>query len=349
MRHLPEKGFTLIEIMVALTIGLFVVGAISTVYLGSKQTYRTDDNLARLQEGARFAMNQMAKDIRMTGFEGCNTGTYQAVNTLNVTSPYSDAFTTALQGYTATGGTWSPVLDPSVAGATPPPVAGSDVITIRFANPANTLGLQAAMPSTSADLKVATATGFQVGEIVMISNCNAAAIFQITNLSAGGGPSLVHNTGTGTPGNSTKNLGYAFSPSDGSEIMTISTVTYYLGAGSNGNTSLWRWDTTQPTSAPVELAQNVAAMRIVYGVDTDADQAPNYYVTADQVPVVNGAPPMSKVVAVRIGLILETPADNLTKTPMPSMTLPDGSVFTPTDHRLYRLFTETINLRNRTL
>ena len=66
-----QTGMTLIEIMIALLIGAFLLGGVMQIFLGSKQTYRMQENLSRLQENGRFAMEFLSKDIRMTGYWDC--------------------------------------------------------------------------------------------------------------------------------------------------------------------------------------------------------------------------------------------------------------------------------------
>ena len=66
-----QSGMTLIEIMIALLIGVFLTGGIILVFISSKQTYRMQENLSRLQENGRFAMEFLGRDIRMAGFWDC--------------------------------------------------------------------------------------------------------------------------------------------------------------------------------------------------------------------------------------------------------------------------------------
>lgn len=70
-RYRHQTGMTLIEIMIALLIGAFLLGGVLQVFLGSKQTYRMQENLSRLQENGRFAMEFLSKDIRMAGYWDC--------------------------------------------------------------------------------------------------------------------------------------------------------------------------------------------------------------------------------------------------------------------------------------
>ena len=70
-----QTGMTLIEIMIALLIGAFLLGGVLQIFSGSQQTYRMQENLSRLQENGRFAMDFLAHDIRMAGYWGCLSGT----------------------------------------------------------------------------------------------------------------------------------------------------------------------------------------------------------------------------------------------------------------------------------
>lgn len=63
-----QHGLTLVEILVALVISMFLVTGVIQLFVGSKQTYRFHDALSRLQENGRLALDTMAADIRMAGF-----------------------------------------------------------------------------------------------------------------------------------------------------------------------------------------------------------------------------------------------------------------------------------------
>ncbi|UOA07566.1 PilW family protein [Methylobacter sp. S3L5C] len=66
-----QSGLSLIEIMIALLIGAFLIGGVLQIFISSKQTYRMQQNLSRLQENGRFSLDFLAKDIRMAGYWGC--------------------------------------------------------------------------------------------------------------------------------------------------------------------------------------------------------------------------------------------------------------------------------------
>ena len=86
-----QRGFTLIELMVAMTLGLAIVGAVTYVYLQGKQGFTVQDSRSRLQENARLAYSIISRDIMSGGYFGCvkpivdnNSGI--AVSTLRITA-----------------------------------------------------------------------------------------------------------------------------------------------------------------------------------------------------------------------------------------------------------------------
>ena len=62
------RGFTLVELMVALVLSLFLVGGVVLMYASSKAAFLDSDQLSRLQENIRFASDYMVRDIRNAGF-----------------------------------------------------------------------------------------------------------------------------------------------------------------------------------------------------------------------------------------------------------------------------------------
>lgn len=62
-----QVGLTLVEIMVALTVGFIVVAAIGSIYLSSRQTYRVQEDNARLQEAGKYALEVIGRSLRQAG------------------------------------------------------------------------------------------------------------------------------------------------------------------------------------------------------------------------------------------------------------------------------------------
>ena len=56
--------------MVAMTISTFLIAGSITIYVQTRQNYRTADSIARLQESAHFALDTLEPDLRLAGFWG---------------------------------------------------------------------------------------------------------------------------------------------------------------------------------------------------------------------------------------------------------------------------------------
>lgn len=69
----PERGFTLIELMIAATLGLLVIGGVGAVFMSSSSTVKALDQLATLQESGRYAMARLKADIGMTNAQYCSS------------------------------------------------------------------------------------------------------------------------------------------------------------------------------------------------------------------------------------------------------------------------------------
>lgn len=63
-----QRGVGLVEVMISLVIGLMLLGALAYFFLGSQQMNRTHDDLARMQESGRNAMEILGKAIRQAGY-----------------------------------------------------------------------------------------------------------------------------------------------------------------------------------------------------------------------------------------------------------------------------------------
>ena len=63
-----QRGMSLIELMVAMTIGLILTVVIANLFVGTKQTYRTQDDLSRMQENLRFAFQVIGRVTRQAGY-----------------------------------------------------------------------------------------------------------------------------------------------------------------------------------------------------------------------------------------------------------------------------------------
>lgn len=71
--RLQQDGFSLVEFMIAISLGLLIVGVIIGIFVSGNRNYAQDERHARLQENARFAMRTLTSDIANDSFWGSMT------------------------------------------------------------------------------------------------------------------------------------------------------------------------------------------------------------------------------------------------------------------------------------
>lgn len=64
------RGLSLIELMIATTIGIFILAAIGSVYVGNRNTYRTSESISRVQDEARVAVMAIRRSLQHAGYFG---------------------------------------------------------------------------------------------------------------------------------------------------------------------------------------------------------------------------------------------------------------------------------------
>jgi type IV pilus assembly protein PilW len=322
-----QKGYTLVELMVAMVIGLILTAGILQLFVSNKQTYRVTENMSRLQENGRFAMFFLANDIRMADYWGCRSQGISIENNLNA-NPNFDLPISALAGFN----------NDSAANSI---INGTDTITVKGVSSSNVF-LVNIPANPSANLKVTDNSGLQQNDIVLVSDCTDGDIFQITNDpstgAAAGQDNVVHNTGavSSGPGNIEKPLKKKYDTD--AQVYKLNFATYSIQNGAGGQNALFR---SINGGTAQELVEGIENMQILYGEDTDGDGAANYYKAA------GAAVNMDNVVSVRISLVAVTLENNITDQANPITVF--GSSYTPptVDKRIRRVFTSTIVIRNR--
>ena len=68
------QGLSLIELLIAMVLGLTLAAGVMQIYVGSSATERDQDARLRMQENGRFALNFLANELRMAGYLGCLGG-----------------------------------------------------------------------------------------------------------------------------------------------------------------------------------------------------------------------------------------------------------------------------------
>lgn len=149
-----QRGVGLIELMVAMLIGLFLILGAVTVFNQSRNTYRASEGVARLQETARLAMDVIESDIRMANYWGMNNRADYIINRAGPSQPPPAEFNAQQQTNVSLCGTaasnWVINLNEYLGGsnnsyglqcAASNYQGGSDVVVIRRANEARPAAL----------------------------------------------------------------------------------------------------------------------------------------------------------------------------------------------------------------
>jgi len=338
-----QTGFTLIELMVAMVISLMLMAGTISIFISNKQVYRVSEASSRVQESARFALNFLKRDIRMAGFMGCLgiASGVKANNNVDTTKVPSANLSYAVNGFDGTNS----VIGYSYATGTLPAgmtslglstgtsagnvMPNTDSVVIKRAEACD--GGNIVNPKDNANFKIAdnTSCGIKKNDVVMVTNCEQSDLFAVVNTVQPTASPATLSTG------SSLNINNKVSGSYGqeSEIYKFQVAAFYIGVGSRngGGPSLYSRTLVNGAFVNRELVEDVEDMVITYGVDTDSDKTPNYYVAAGSLVAAD----WDKVISVRITVDVRSPQQNIVQSTAIA------------DRRLRHTFTETIQIRNR--
>jgi type IV pilus assembly protein PilW len=268
-----QGGLTLIEIMVALVVSLILIAGVIQIFVGTRQTYRFQDALARVQENGRYAAEVIGRDARLAGYAGCTSLISVTPNTI---PPVAVAYS----------------RDNYIFGNDPglPAAPGTDSLTLRMLSP-DFARLSGDMSGPNDDIVIAAnIPNLAVNQIVGIADCNNIDIFRV-NTVAGTSPVTI-----------TPHAGLTKAYLTGAIVSRFEEVSYFVQPGAGGALALWRRDAAGDT----ELVEGIEDLWLRYGVDTNNDGAANLYVEAA------GVADWSRVRSIRVSLLLASDEDNVT-------------------------------------
>jgi len=352
-----QAGLTLIELMVALLLGMIVVAAAGAVFLSNKRVYAASETLGRIQENERVAFELMSRDIREAGGNLCSMSAQLVSQLKSGDNAWWTSYGRGLRGYT--GSQTAPGT--TTGSGTAQRVAGTDAVDLHLANEGDIRVVSHENPS--ANLQVNSVAGISAGDVLMVCNMDYAFIFEATQITSAGGVSgIQHNGGAsasiGNCGNEFQHVrncaagasgsnGYCFMVADltsvnpncdkfsnsPASVARVATSRWYIGNNGRGGRSLYRSRVTNTSGtetpnnvAPEEIAEGVRDMNIHY-----LSAGGTAYATADAVT------DWSQVAAVRVELVFEGTAGALS-----------GSYIQGTDgEALSRSVTNVVALRNR--
>ena len=347
-----SRGMTLPELMVGLAVGLFVVTIAISTFVSTRTLNVVNSSSTRMTENARLATETLHTDLRSAGFGGCRTLEQRLdgppVVTLNggINAGFLTEGNSGVRGYRGTSSAHDPALPTAVAAAAAGRLLNSDIVSIRVPADTVSMGLVATMGSTIAPPQLAaSAPGNTItqGDVLLISNCKAAAIFQVTSSDPFGTGTLTHAPGLLSPGNASQDLQQVFS-SD-SNVYRLQTRHYCVAPSAMrpGTNSLWRISVPAPGGGalvPEEVASGIDRLLISYGIDSDGqpDLNVNRYVNA------SGVTDWDRVLSARVQLIAATAENNMAQG-VQKYTF-NGATVTASDKRLRTVLTEVVTLRN---
>lgn len=375
-----NQGLTLIELLIAMVLSLFLMGGVIAVLLDSKDHFFMAEETSYIQENARFAVDQISYDLRMAGYFGCSVGG-ELTNTLNGSNDASGGSysSNGIKGfeYSERGDVDFPADLKTTASPVIALLAGTDVVVLNRGEQNDALAVTSHTPP-SATVHLSVSHNMEVGDILVMAspNCGNMSIFQMTGPTSPNPSHINHSknnsmnpgnckkalsttTGKGytcgtasEPGNS--DTGVSFPP--GSALMKFSSQAYFISTSEvTGLPTLFRMKLAtvggEAANEVEELVSGVEDMEIVYGVDTDAtpDNLVNRYYSANEITAdlatTGSYLAWDRVLTARVTLILRS------NTPVfPGNTAVNlGEGFTYNDRYMRQKVSSTVRIRNRGL
>lgn len=339
MKRQSQTGFGIIELMIAITLGIVLSGAVIQVTLASQRSQRVLEAVSQLQESGRIAVSFLTRDLRMAGYMGCPNLERIPVNVIAKTPPSDLNFTAenVLIGQ-----------DNVSAGNAYSAVANTDIISIqRAVTPA--ANLTGNMATNNANIQISSnPAGLGASDFVFITDCINADLFSATTVSNGNGNQITIAHA------SNRNITNKLSKIYGSdaEIMGFQSLVYFVRdsgrttPAGNAIHSLWvQARSLGNGAAPIatELVEGVEDMQITYGEDTDGDRDIDAYRSAADVT------DFSAVLSVRIELLMHSLDDNIigSSGEFVQNSLSFNGAAVASDQRLRQVYSTAVAIRNR--
>lgn len=344
-----NKGFSLVEVLVGMTIGLLGMVVITQVFSLTEASKQTTTSGGDAQQNAALSLHTLERDIRMAGY-GINSIPALAGCKINA---YNSDRTPQTFNFIMTG----IVIDQGTANL-------PDTITVTYSSsslinaPAS---LTQNMPTPAAVYKVNNRFGFNEGDLIIAAEAGKeCTLGQTTGVpGAGNSDNVIHNSGNYTDPDGSNKPATFNKPGGVSNIpYTTQAKLYNIGPlpisnmYSIVNNALVV--TSNFTGVAETVANNVMDLQAEYGIDTNNDNAVDAYQTSadlDGNGIVSGTE-WSRILSVRYGLVTRSvkkePGCNVTTT-VPKWTGGDFNNITSNadwECYRYRVFETTTLMRN---
>lgn len=372
-------GLSLIEMMVAMVVGLVLMLGVVQVFLASRVASRLAEGNARAQENGRFALEFLQRDIRMAGHFGCVND--QAHFVRGEGDPTVDTgaatgsghpldFSVSIQGYEAPGTAPGATLTLGAGWATPTglpaaisalkPRGGSDILVLRYL-------ASEGVPVTSLLPSANSVVGFDgaAGTRLLEGGVSAPNLFGVADCSHVNVFKGTYAAGKVTAAGSNLNR-YTVQPTGQTMIYRAESVVYFVGtSGTTGEPALMRArsDGNNGYSAAEELVEGIESMQLLFGLDSNAAitsaSPPTGNITTQAIASgvttaanASGAGQWRRVGQVQVGILARSPQPSQAEAPAAAVNYPRalGVGFAPaaqSDTRYRATYESTIALRNR--
>jgi type IV pilus assembly protein PilW len=268
-----QRGLSLTELMIALTLGSFVTIATLSLFSSTRKNHHATEALSRAQENGRFAIDLLTRELRQTGYAaGCPEPN-------NLLDPEAEAYLPELYDLSQPVAGWIND-DDNLLGLTNR-LPDTDILLVKHASSVVRARASGNTPPHAANVSLTGASGVNAGQIVLIADSEGCDLFQ--NRSNQNASNLNRAAG-GTPGNlvpANAPLSHAYGTD--LDIHLLESTAYYIGTGTTGLPSLRYRPFHSGPQNNQELVSGIAHMRVCYGVDTDDDQEVDEYASADAV------------------------------------------------------------------
>lgn len=186
---LKSRGFSLIELMISMLIGLIILNGVIQLAINSKRSYLDNQAISQIQENARFAVDILSRELRVAGYVGCMPVSNGELDSSALLGKEDGLLIDSANEFSAVEifdnvSTADVRLPEQIRGDVR---AGTDVLIVRHTDAANEWMLEQDLASTSGVAIVATNKEVSVGSpIALVSqDCASANLTQVSEYSGG--------------------------------------------------------------------------------------------------------------------------------------------------------------------
>ena len=260
-RKALARGFTLIELMVSLLLGTFLIAGVIGVYIANSRTSQVNEQMGQMQQSSQVSFQLLSNDVQHAGYAGCaNIIAPRVVNVLNP-QPWWSNWVGGIMGYENIG-------VPDFSDGNIPWMDGTDRLHLMYGRGVSSSVVAhnaVAVPPLVINQNLG---GIVTNDILMGCDSKMAVIFRATSVV---GNNITHAVGGGAPANTTVNFGVDPTgneflqniASDAGTVMALESVGWFVGT-QNGINSLYRVALVSGIPQIEEVVQNVAGFELEY-------------------------------------------------------------------------------------